>query len=272
MLPITGPALRLRYPRGDASKDVDAQEDFISVGKARRKIAPPEQAKDRVEAYWEEQDRRDRSDSGSGSENEQEEEAVDLDVELEETEEERRRRRIVDFERRLKEHPQDVESWIAYSQLHLSGTSSSGSSAKGQQRGKKSRPEQISTAKQGEAEIATEILSKAFRAFETNKSDPRLHSAFFKLVQLFWPAERVTASWKAVLRELTERQSQGDQAGLMNLWLEFIAWREGRGLGSQKGRAGTAGSTGGVDDVIDVYVECIEVMNNAKKGGGESKP
>lgn len=233
-----------------------------------------EQAKDRVEAYWEEEDRKGRpdkaSESTSGSEEEQEdgEETVDMDVELEETEEDRRRRRIIDFERRLKDSPGDVESWIAYSQLHLSGTSSSSSSSSKDRKGKSSRPEQISTAKQGEAEIATEILSKAFRVHESNKSNPRLHSAFFKLVQLFWPAERVTASWKAVLRELTERRVQGDEAGLMDLWLEFIAWREGRGLGSQKGRAG---STGGVDDVVDVYVECIEVMNSARKSGGDSE-
>jgi predicted transcriptional regulator YdeE len=249
--PLSGPALRLKYPRADASREIDMQEDFIAIGKKKRKIAQLEGPKDRVEAFWDEEEQRNQKSLDEQEESEEEE----LDVELEETEEQTRRRVIVDFERKLKEAPEDIEMWIAYAQLHLTKGSTKASSK--ETRGKS---EQISTAKRAEAEVATEILSKAFRASGKNKSNPRLHSAFFKLVQLFWPEHRVTASWKAVLSELTERGGAEDQAGLMDLWFQYIDWREGRGLGSQNSQNTADGQSGGIEDVIEVYIECIGIM------------
>jgi len=260
--PLKGPVLRLKYPRADASREIDAQEDFIAIGSKKRKSIQLEQPKDRAEAFWDEEEQRNDKKSDDQDESDEDEH----DVELEETEEQTRRRAIVDFERRLKEAPEDVETWIAYAQLHLTK-----GSIKMDSKGNRGKPEKITTAKRAEAEVATEILSKAFRASGKNKRDPRLHSAFFKLVQLFWPEHRVTASWKSVLSELTAQNGTEDQAGLMDLWLQYIEWREGRGLGSQKSQDTTEGRSGGIEDVIEVYVECIGIMNTAKTKHGTGK-
>ena len=260
--PLKGPILRLKYPRADASREIDTQEDFIAIGNKKRRTIQLEEPKDRVEAFWDEEEQRKEKPLDDQGESEEEE----LDVEMEETEEQTRRRVIVEFERKLKEAPEDVETWIAYAQLHLTKVS-----GKADLKRTKGKPEQVSTAKRAEAEVATEILSKAFRASGKNQRNPRLHSAFFKLVQMFWPEHRVTASWKSVLSELTERDGTEDQAGLMDLWLQYIEWREGRGLGSQNSQNTTEGQTGGIEDVIEVYVECIRIMGTAKAKYGTGK-
>jgi hypothetical protein len=260
--PLKGPVLRLRYPRADASREIDAQEDFIAIGNKKRRAVQLEQPKDRAEAFWDEEEQ--RKDKHLDDQDESDED--EHDVELEETEEQTRRRAIVDFERRLKEAPEDVETWIAYAQLHLTK-----GSVKPDSKGSRGKPEKITTAKRAEAEVATEILSKAFRASGKNKRDPRLHSAFFKLVQLFWPEHRVTASWKSVLSELTAHDGTEDQATLMDLWLQYIEWREGRGLGSQKSQNTAEGQSGGIEDVIEVYIECMGIMNAAKDRYGTGK-
>jgi hypothetical protein len=188
---------------------------------------------------------------------------TDDDLEEEETEEDRRRREIIGFERRVKEDPEDSNGWIEYAKFHLSSTSTMDSSSK--PRVDKNGDIHIHS-KKAQSEIALEILTKAIKTSQRNKHNPTIQLLFFQSAQDVWPSEKITAEWARVLKELTHSQKMGNEGELMDLWLGFIAWREGRGLGSSSRLDGTSG---GVEDVVDVYVECMGIMRDARRAAGK---
>ncbi|OCF54309.1 hypothetical protein L486_08223 [Kwoniella mangroviensis CBS 10435] len=151
--------------------------------------------------------------------------------------EEEVRRETVDTEQYLKSHRGDIDRWIKYSQLHLKLSPDLTS---------RSDVAQISSKTRAEAEVTLSILSRALDAEEANFNSTKLHLAYLQAAEQFWPNDKVTNRWKNVLRELSEKN---DQVDMMDLWLGYITWREGNGFGK--------GDGGGVDEVVEVYEECI---------------
>ena len=68
-----------------------------------------------------------------------------------------------------------------------------------------------------------------------------------------------------MLQESRERMNEKE---LMDLWLGYISWREGRGLGSRRAKGG---AEGGIDDVVDIYAQCIDMMGNREYPTSESE-
>jgi hypothetical protein len=145
--------------------------------------------------------------------------------------------------------------WITYSTLHLK--LSPLASLNGVD------PSQLPQTR-ANVEVTLSILSRGLEAHPANIHSADLHLQYLQAAEAFWPAEKVTARWKNVLRELqdTSEGAEVDQHGIMKVWLGYIAWREGVGFGK-------GGSTVGVDEVIDVYIECIETL---RKLDGELCP
>ncbi|WWC66161.1 uncharacterized protein I206_100062 [Kwoniella pini CBS 10737] len=157
--------------------------------------------------------------------------------------EEEVRKETIAIEGFLREHPDNIERWIDYSRLHLK-LSPESSNQNQSERSNKTR---------AEAEVTLSILSRALDASEKNFNSSKLHLAYLKAAEEFWAIEKVTNRWKNVLRELGERGNS--EIEMMDLWLGYIAWREGHGF---------AGQGGGVDEVVEVYEECITRL----KGNG----
>ena len=96
----------------------------------------------------------------------------------------------------------------------------------------------------------------------------KLHIAYLHTAEAFWPASSVTERWKNVLRELEERGSTEVDEGMMEVWLGYIQWREGQGFGkSTEGREGV----GGVDEVVDVYTDCLARFYRNKSFGASRR-
>ena len=158
------------------------------------------------------------------------------------------RRQTAEMERHVKAKPTDVEAWIAYSTLHL-----------------KLSPDYVPNAlvdplslpqSRATAEVTLSILARGLEAHPSNFLSPTLHIAYIRAAEKFWPLEKVTGRWKNVLRELGERVgtpgAEDLEEGMMSVWLGYIEWREGQGFGKSDDRG-----AGGVDEVIDVYIECL---------------
>jgi len=173
------------------------------------------------------------------------------------------RKRTVEVERHLQQHPDDVASWIAYSTLHLKLSPELARRAGTDPTGQGTLPQT-----RANSEVALSILARALDAHPANMASSKLHIAYLHAAEAFWPAEKVTSRWKNVLRELSERAGQEEQ-GMMQLWLGYIDWREGQGFGkSADGRKGI----GGVDEVVEVYAECIAKLPvNGQNGTSISK-
>ncbi|WVF70250.1 hypothetical protein IAT40_005039 [Kwoniella sp. CBS 6097] len=169
------------------------------------------------------------------------------------------RRRTGEMERHLRSHPQDVDSWIEYSQLHMRLAPEAE-----HRRAGIVDPSKMATTR-GNAEVTLSILSRALEADETNMSSSKLHLAYLAAAEQFWPVDKVTSRWKNVLRELRERGGKEVEESWMEVWLAYISWREGQGFGKgdEKG--------GGVDEVIDVYIECIEKLKNENGKGNDTQ-
>ncbi|WVQ97651.1 hypothetical protein IAU59_004765 [Kwoniella sp. CBS 9459] len=167
------------------------------------------------------------------------------------------RKRTGEMERHLRSHPEDVDSWIEYSQLHLRLVPEAE-----HRRAGLVDPAKLATTR-GNAEVTLSILSRALDADETNMTSPKLHLAYLAAAEQFWPVDKVTARWKNVLRELGETGGRQVEEGWMEVWLAYIGWREGQGFG--KGDE----NGGGVDEVIDVYIECIERMRSGDDAGND---
>lgn len=192
------------------------------------------------------------------------------DLDEQETPEQTRRRRVLDFERHLEKNPQDIDKWIAFSSMQVEdflpgrvkgalGLLDEASNVGNQTRAK---------GKRGAYEVALATLERAIKVSPTNAHSPKLQSAFFALAQQVWPSNQVTGKWQDVLRMFSSSTEKVDEKELMDLWLGYISWREGRGLGS---RAADGKSSGGIDDVVEIYAQCIDMMRSSCFSSPESE-
>lgn len=196
---------------------------------------------------------------GTPSAAEESEESDDLDER--ETPEQIRRRRVLEFEQHLDDHPGDIDQWIAFSSMHLE------SYAPGRTRGALGLLAEASAVgdptvlkgKTGAYDVALATLERAIKVLPSNAYSPKLQSAFFALAQQVWSPGKVTEQWQDVLRMLQTSREKMNEKELMDLWLGYISWREGRGLGSRGARGGAGG---GIDDVVDIYAQCIDMMKS----------
>ena len=164
------------------------------------------------------------------------------------------RSRTIEAERHLRQYPEDVEAWIAYSTLHLKLSLELGN----QPSGGMTDPAKLPQTR-ANAEVTLSILSSALDAHSRNMGSPTLHIAYIHAAEAFWAPEQVTERWKNVLREMGQRTGSGVEEGLMGVWLGYIEWREGEGFGK--------GADGGVDEVVDVYVDCLRDLRDSRRGG-----
>lgn len=155
-----------------------------------------------------------------------------------------------EVEHHLASNPTDIDQWIKFSTLHMKlSPESSKSSAF------------VDLSKQpitrANAEVTLSILSRALDADPSNFASSELHIAFLRAAELFWPADKVLERWKNVIRTLDARGVP--EENMMGLYLVYIEWREGQGFGQAK--EGT-----GVDDVVEVYIECLEKLKAGRNG------
>lgn len=192
------------------------------------------------------------------------------DLDEQETPEKVQRRRILEFERHLEAHPDDVDQWIAYSSLHLEDYS------RGKTKGALGLLADAASiedptargGKTGAYEVALATLERAIKVSPRNASSPKLQSALFALAQQVWPPGKVTETWQDVLRRLQDSSEKINEKELMDLWLGYISWREGRGLGA----TGAKGKqSGGIDDVVAIYAQCIDMMRSKRYPTSESE-
>ena len=173
------------------------------------------------------------------------------------------RKQTTDTEKHVREHPDDVDTWIRYSVLHLKLTPESSNRTRGSLVDPATLPQSRASA-----EVTLSILARALEAHPANFNSVPLHLAYIKAAESFWSPEKVTARWQNVLRELGEKaRTTGDgrpAAGMMQIWLGYIDWREGQGFGK---RDEQHDGSSGVDEVIEVYAECLQKMQLDFKHG-----
>lgn len=155
-----------------------------------------------------------------------------------------------EFERELRARPENIERWIKYSTLHLQLSSDA------QRVGDGYDPSKAPQTR-ANAEVTLSVLQRAFDAHRGNFTSTDLHIAFLRAAESLWPPTKVTERWKNVILELGRTVPEEE---MMKVYLAYIDWREGQGIG------GTGSTTGGVDEVVAVYIECIERLS----GIGES--
>lgn len=184
---------------------------------------------------------------------------LDEDIELNEarrdsleTLDQRIQRETVEYERKLKENPTLINEWIKYSVLHL-----------------KRSPETADATHPGTVKITEangtitlKILAKAMNAHPDNEFAPALHLAYLRSAETFWAPRKLTERWKWVLSDVAGR-SEVDGSTKMELWLKYVDWREGQGFGAVGGGEGA----GGVDETIEVYIECLNMIRYGVIGG-----
>lgn len=199
---------------------------------------------------------------------EESEDSDDLDEQ--ETPEQIQRRRVLEFERHLETHPDDSDQWIAFSSLHLEDYS------RGKTKGALGLLADAASiedptargGKTGAYDVALATLERAIKVSPHNASSPKLQSAFFALAQQVWPPGKVTERWQDVLRRLQTSTERMNEKDLMDLWLGYISWREGRGLGASGARGK---QSGGIDDVVAIYAQCIDMMRGKSYSTSESE-
>jgi hypothetical protein len=157
-----------------------------------------------------------------------------------------------DIERHLRLHPDDVDTWVKFSRLHLLLT-----------------PEisdvgEAAPITRANAEVTLSILDKALKAHSNNAASPTLHRAYLAAAGAFWPPVMVIERWKDVLRQFTDRSGHNAmEPETFQLWMEYLDWLQGQGFGKEKGVAA-------VDHVVDVLVECLGLLKaDGEIGGAE---
>ena len=174
-----------------------------------------------------------------------------------------RRKRTAETEQYLREHPEDIERWIAYSTLHREGTDPLKLGIDASQK----------PATRASAEVTMSVLSRALEATPENGLSPILHIAYIHAAENVWTAEQVSQRWQNVLRVMGEDIRAGAhhaEIGLFEIWLAYLDWREGQGLGSTKlGKLAQAG--GGVDEVIESYLDCLENIKRSELGDPQTR-
>ena len=163
------------------------------------------------------------------------------------------RRRTADMERHLKAHPDDAESWISYSTFHLKLSPELSNRSVNASIDPLGLPQNRASA-----EVTLSILARGLDAHPENFFSTPLHIADLRAAEMFWPPEKITSRWKNVIRELGERRMKSGQMmgqEMIHIWLGYIEWREGAGWGKSEEKGET-----GVDEVIEVYVECLDKL------------
>ncbi|EIW72388.1 hypothetical protein TREMEDRAFT_26535 [Tremella mesenterica DSM 1558] len=178
-------------------------------------------------------------------------ELIDKELEGLSTKEDQIRQRIIETERHLADHPEDIKAWIRYSTLRHGTT---------QNKHSNSDPVDISQLPitRANAEITLSILDKALDAHPNNMRSTELHIAYLRAAEVFWSPAQITERWKNVIRalgEANEQMEEGSDVDMMMLWLGYIDWREGQGFSKDD-----SGERGGVDEVIEVFIECLEYL------------
>jgi hypothetical protein len=169
------------------------------------------------------------------------------------------RRRTADMERHLKSHPEDVEGWMSYSTLHLKLSPELSNRSVNAAIDPLRLPQNRASA-----EVTLSILARGLDAHPGNFLSTPLHLAYLRAAEMFWPPENITSRWKNVIRELSERQrGSGKRMGqdMIHIWLGYIEWREGAGWSKSEDKGET-----GVDDVIEVYIECLDKLRAEEFG------
>lgn len=151
----------------------------------------------------------------------------------------------IEFERHLTRDPGDVKKWIEYSTLHLQETPSAIA-----QLGMDPAKQPTNRAN---AEVTLSLLERALNAHSANFSSPELHIAFLRAAGAFWPSAKVTERWRNVISQLKNRIPEED---MMKLYLGFIEWQEEHGFTGN-------GNTGGVDEIVDLYIEILDKLRFA---------
>jgi len=169
------------------------------------------------------------------------------------------RKKTAETERHLQQNPSDVDEWIRYSMSHrkalpddrhpLTTTDSS---------------RQPTT--RAAAEITLSILSRALEASPANHKSVRLHIAYLKAAEAFWPPARVSSRWQNVLDQLSGKDGPNTAENIMPLWLGYIDWREGQGFGEMSGERPFKSGAGGLDEIVDVYSGCLSQLNTFQQG------
>lgn len=162
------------------------------------------------------------------------------------------RKRTADYERYLQLNPTDIDSWIAYSKLHLE--LDPGPSRK--------RSGLSSSTSHASAEVTLSILTRALDTLygrDHKFTSPDLHIAHIKAAQIVWPASKVTARWLEVIRELQTGKLDFDA---MPIWLGYLDWCEGQGFGKP---ADGEESGGGVDGIVAVYEEALKTAGQSMR-------
>ncbi|KAL7422893.1 hypothetical protein Q5752_002190 [Cryptotrichosporon argae] len=144
------------------------------------------------------------------------------------------RAKVAEMERLVRSEPANVAAWLRYAALgHAEAENGS---------------LDLAASKTAAAEVKLALLSRALDAHTDNFLAPDLHMAYLRVAEDVWSARRVTDRWRNVLRELRIRGAKDED--VFRVWLGYIDWR-------QTGGFGAADVGGGVEEVVDVYVECL---------------
>lgn len=243
--------LKLR-PSTNTSQSISNQDGFIQLSKSKRRGLQMEALPKHRQISKEESE----SEVSSTSES-------DDGVAPTETSEEVIRRRTKEFEIQLRADPGNVKSWIEYSKLHLSTSSTAAG------RGSRTAKEAVAV-KKTEIEVSLSILERALECLPKNRCSADLQIAYLKNLAELWSPQLVTAKWISVLEALTEQAMDVGDEGMMKIWLEYISWREGRGLGTDSEGEGEGD---GVDEVVEVYGKALgSIKRMLERGDNRGEP
>lgn len=209
--------------------DLDANTDFIELPKGKT-------AKERVEALEHEEGQDYRSIAGQVKNSELDEE--DYWDELEGNDEDEAesfddylKRRNVEFERHLRNSPNDTKAWLdlvdfqdTVNQIGAEGSS------------KSARRISSQISRRSLAEIKLSILERAL-AQAGNEDSTDLHLAVMKFGGDIWDTKELMKKWMELLRSKPEE---------MQVWLEYLTFRQ------------TNATVFSVQEVVDVYADCMQ--------------
>jgi hypothetical protein len=221
--------------RPKATSEGDLNADFLPLGTGRRRAI--HDAEDELPDYR-------AITKEKGDDDQDYDDMVAILGDLPNVEDDHKAQRA-EYEGRLRARPDDVDRWIKYSTMHLQDAS--GAAAPGDVLDPAKAPQT-----RANAEVTLSVLQRAFDAHRSNFASTDLHIAFLRAAEQLWPADKVTERWRNVIVELGRSVPEEE---MMKVYLAYIDWREGQGIGV------TGSSTGGVDEVAAVYIDCIERLS-----------
>lgn len=141
------------------------------------------------------------------------------------------RERVQEFEIRLKAHPDDTATWIAYSRAHVTNEEGDHHFA--------------------HLEISLSILTRAFEVVPFAESVP-LHLEYLRVAAECWQSARVEHAWSSLLDKVEQNVRGLDMSlEIFDLWLGHLDWSEGRGFG-RDGRD--------VDYIVELYEQRLAMV------------